>query len=238
MAENRIQLLTFDLDDTLWELAPVLRRAETLSYNWLQSNAPTVTELFTVEQLRELRSQIARDRPDLSHRVTELRKLLLRQAMTLAQIEEHRIEALSDAAFQVFLQARHEVELFEAAEAGLDHLRGHFTLAAITNGNFDISAVGLNRYFSFSVNAERLQRAKPHPEPFEEALRMAGCRADQCIHIGDDIENDVRGAQRVGFATIWLNMRGVAWPGGEPPSREIQHLSELPDAVWEIAGRR
>jgi putative hydrolase of the HAD superfamily len=232
---GNIKLLTFDLDDTLWEFSPVLQRAETTGYRWLQDNVPAVTQLFSVEQLRELRMQIAREQPHLAHRVTELRKQSLQRAMMLAGVDKGAIDELIDAAFTIFLQARHEVELFEAAETVLEQLQREFTLAAITNGNFDIALAGLDRYFAFAVNAERLTRAKPHPEPFEEALRIAGCGSRQCIHIGDDIENDVRGAQRMGFATIWINMEGKQWPGGEPPSKQIRHLEELPDAVHAIA---
>lgn len=235
MAADRIKLLTFDLDDTLWEFAPVLQRAEIVSYAWLQRHAPAVTDLFSMEELRDLRFQIAHEKPELSHRVTELRKAQLRHAMALAKIDARRIETLTADAFAVFLQARHEVELFEAAETVLDELRNRYMLAVITNGNFNIRTAGLDRYFAFAVNAEQLARAKPHPEPFEEALRLSGCRADQCIHIGDDIESDMHGAQRAGFATIWLNMERRPWPGGEPPSREIRHLQELPDAVDGVA---
>jgi FMN phosphatase YigB (HAD superfamily) len=31
---DTIRLLTFDLDDTLWEFAPVLLRAEDVTYLW------------------------------------------------------------------------------------------------------------------------------------------------------------------------------------------------------------
>jgi putative hydrolase of the HAD superfamily len=235
MASNRIQLLTFDLDDTLWELGPVLIRAEAIGYRWLQEHAPAVTRQFSIEQLREIRMQIAVEQPELAHRVTDLRKLSLQRAMMQASIDASAIPTLVDAAFTTFLQARHDVELFTGAETTLQQLQRDFTLAAITNGNFDIATAGLDRYFAFAVNAERLPRGKPHPEPFEEALRLSGCAAQQCIHIGDDIENDVRGAQRMGFATIWINLDGKAWPGGEPPSKQIRHLAELPNAVREIA---
>lgn len=237
MAADRIKLLTFDLDDTLWELSPVLRRAEATGYRWLQQHIPAITERFSAEQLREIRMQIALEQPHLAHRVTDLRKLSLHRAMTLAGVDTSAIAALTDAAFRVFLQARHEVELFADAETVLQQLQRDYTLAAITNGNFDIATAGLDRYFAFAVNAEHLPRGKPHPEPFEEALRLSGCAAQQCIHIGDDIENDVRGAQRMGFATIWINMDGKAWPGGEPPSKQVRHLAELPNAVRAIALR-
>jgi putative hydrolase of the HAD superfamily len=235
MTANRIRLLTFDLDDTLWELGPVLIRAEAVGYRWLHEHIPAVTRQFSIEQLRDIRMQIALEHPELAHRVTDLRKLSLHRAMTLAGVAADAIAAHTDDAFSVFLQARHDVELFADAETVLQQLQRDFTLAAITNGNFDVATVGLDRYFAFAVNAERLPRGKPHPEPFEEALRLSGCTAQQCIHIGDDIENDVRGAQRMGFATIWVNLDDKAWPGAEPPSKQVRHLAELPNAVREIA---
>jgi putative hydrolase of the HAD superfamily len=233
----RIKLLTFDLDDTLWELGPVLKRAEAITYGWLCENVPAITEQFSVEHLRDIRMEIAREHPELAHRVTELRKLSLRRALAHVGLKPALIETTTETAFKIFLAARHEVELFDAAETALEQLQRDYTLAVITNGNFDIATVGLDRYFAFSVNAERLPRPKPHPEPFEEALRIAGCAAHQCIHIGDDIENDIRGAQRMGFATIWINMSERKWPGGDHPSKQIRHLEELPDAVRAIAER-
>ncbi|MDB6062309.1 MAG: family hydrolase [Verrucomicrobiaceae bacterium] len=237
MSNERIKLLTFDLDDTLWEFAPVLERAEAVIYRWFEENIPAVAQQFTMKQLRDLRVQVARERPDLGHRVTELRKYSLRRAMVLAGVAESEIEAFTAAAFKVFLEARHQVQLFDAAESVLEQLQRDFTLAAITNGNFDINTIGFDRYFAFAINAERLARPKPHPEPFEEALRISGYAPHQCIHIGDDVENDVRGAQRMGFATIWMNSVGAEWPGGELPSKQIRHLQELPDAVREIAAQ-
>jgi putative hydrolase of the HAD superfamily len=80
-----------------------------------------------------------------------------------------------------------------------------------------------------------LPRAKPHPEPFLAALERTGVAAAQCIHIGDDIENDIRGAQRVGLHTIWMNPEALPWTGGTPPNGEIRHLAELPAAIESIA---
>lgn len=229
-----IRLLTFDLDDTLWEFAPVLVRAEAITYAWLQQYVPPVTAQFSCEQLRDMRLQIARDNPQLAHRVTELRVRSLHLAMQRAGISDHLIEHLVEQAFAAFLHARHDIELFDDAEQVLLELKNHFRLGAITNGNFDIARVGLDRYFDFAVAAEQLERAKPHPEPFLHALALANCEPHECIHIGDDIENDVRGAQRLGIYTIWINRQKVPWIGENPPSQDVQQLADLPAAVQRI----
>lgn len=233
-----IKLLTFDLDDTLWEFAPVLWRAEEVTYAWLQQQIPALTARFSLTALRELRLQLAREQPALAHRVTELRLAGLRRAMQQAGIADTRIEALAQAAFAIFLEARHQVELFDAAEEILDELSRRYILAAITNGNVQVKKLGLDRFFKLAINAEHLPRPKPHPEPFLAALQQIGCQPRQCIHIGDDIENDIRGAQRVGLYTVWMNTSAQRWPGGEPPSAEISGLLQLPAAIERIVKER
>ena len=229
-----IRLLTFDLDDTLWEFAPVLVRAEAITYAWLQQHVPAVTAKFSCEQLRDMRMQIARDNPELAHRVTDLRVRGLHNAMERAGISNHLIEKLVEQAFAAFLHARHDIELFDDAEQVLLDLKQHFRMGAITNGNFDIARAGLDRFFDFSVSAEKLARAKPHPEPFLHALAIAGCEPHECIHIGDDVENDVRGAQRLGIHTVWVNRQKLPWIGANSPSADVQQLTQLPAAVQRI----
>jgi putative hydrolase of the HAD superfamily len=230
-----IRLLTFDLDDTLWDFPPVLIRAEAVTYAWLQQNVPALTARFSMDALRELRLRIAGEQPQLAHRVTELRIQGMRRALRDCGIAENEIDAIALAAFEIFLEARHGVELFAETETVLAQLSRDYVLAAITNGNVEVARLGLDRYFSLAINAEQLPRAKPHPEPFLAALTRLDCHPAQCIHIGDDIENDIRGAQRVGLHTIWMNPGGQPWPGGMPPSQEIQALPQLPAAIEKIA---
>jgi putative hydrolase of the HAD superfamily len=235
MNTRAIKLLTFDLDDTLWDFAPVLTRAEAVTYAWLEQHVPALTARFSADALRDLRLRIAGEQPQLAHRVTELRIQGLRRALRDAGIAEHEIDAIALAAFEIFLEARHRVELFAEAETVLEQLSRDYVMAAITNGNVQVSRLGLDRYFSLAINAEQLPRAKPHPEPFLAALAGLGCSPSQCIHIGDDIENDIRGAQRVGLHTVWMNPAGQPWPGGMPPSQEIRELPQLPAAIEKIA---
>jgi FMN hydrolase / 5-amino-6-(5-phospho-D-ribitylamino)uracil phosphatase len=234
MNDRTIRLLTFDLDDTLWHFAPVLLRAEEITYRWLQQRVPELCAQYSIATLQSLRLDIARNEPHLAHRISELRLRSLQHALERAGIDSPRATQIAHEAFEIFLHARHDVELFEQAEHTLAHLQTNYQLAAITNGNFDIRRIGLDRYFSFAINAEHLPRAKPHPEPFLEALQRAGCTASQSIHIGDDIDADMRGAQRVGMHTVWVNATGESWPDNSPPTKQIRHLHELPDAVSAI----
>lgn len=231
---STIRLLTFDLDDTLWDLRPVLLRAEQMTYDWLAAQAPALSAQFTAEQLRTARMQFAHDHPELRHRVSELRLQAQIAALRHAGYSADDAAQLSQQAFEVFVRARHEVTYFDSALTVLDELHAHYMLAAITNGNASPARLGLDRWFAFTISAEALAQPKPHAAPFQVALQRAECEPAQAIHIGDHIDHDIRGAQAVGMHAIWVNTRGETWPGTNAPSATVRHLAELPDAVRTI----
>jgi putative hydrolase of the HAD superfamily len=232
---NAIRLLTFDLDDTLWDLRPVLMRAEQITWEWLERHASPVAQRFTAGQLRDMRIELAQREPVLRHRVSELRLRGLQQALQLAGYATREAKTLAQQAFEVFVQARHDVCFFDDALDVLGALRRDYLLAAITNGNASPARLGLDHLFAFTISAELLDRPKPHADPFEAALLRANCSAGEAIHIGDHVEHDVLGAMQAGMHTIWVNRHGDDWPATQKPDATIRHLAELPDAVRRIA---
>jgi putative hydrolase of the HAD superfamily len=70
-------------------------------------------------------------------------------------------------------------------------------------------------------------QAKPAPAVFREALRLAGTEPRATMHVGDSVENDVRGAQGIGLRAV-LVVRD-----GKPPRgvEAIRSLAELPSLV-------
>jgi len=46
---------------------------------------------------------------------------------------------------------------------------------------------------------------KPHPKIFEEALRRAGTKPAETIHVGDSYEADVVGARNAGITPILID---------------------------------
>ncbi|MBL8258486.1 MAG: HAD-IA family hydrolase [Candidatus Competibacteraceae bacterium] len=226
-----IKAITFDLDDTLWDVWPVVERAERLLHDWLGSRYPRIPERFTPLELRDLSAEIAAARPEIAHDRTRLRKDALQLAAARAGYREFDVEA----AFEVFYVARNAVELFEEVRPALERLARRYTLASLSNGNADVRLIGLDDVFSFSLNAIEAGAAKPEPPMFELACRRLEARPEQIVHVGDDPEHDVRGAANAGFRTVWLNRSGRDWPGGRRADAEIGDLAELEAvlAVWE-----
>lgn len=225
-----IKLITFDLDDTLWDNVPAIQGAETLLRNWLVEHAPRLGAV-PVEHLGAIRARLVAAEPGLKHRISALRRQVLFHALRDVGYDQDQALDLAERSFAAFLQERHQVQVFPEVVPTLEILAKTYTLGVITNGNADIRRLGLADYFDFALCAEDLGIGKPDPAPFQEALRRAGCEAGQAVHIGDHPQDDVDGAQRAGLKTIWFNPQGKAWDATHRPDAEIHNLSQLPEVL-------
>ena len=68
-------------------------------------------------------------------------------------------------------------------------------------------------------------------------MRETGAAANEIVHVGDNPEHDVAGAQAVGMYTVWVNYKGADWELGAPADEEISSLDTLPEAVARIEAR-
>ena len=229
-----IKLITFDLDDTLWDTAPVIASAEVVLRDWLLANAPLLGDV-PVEHLFAIRERIVLAEPELKHRISALRRRVLTRALEDVGYGQMQAQQLAERGFEVFLQARHKVEIFPEVQPMLELLSQHYALGVITNGNADVSRLGLADYFRFALCAEDLGIGKPDPAPFVEALRRSGVPASEAVHVGDHPRDDIAGAQRAGLRAVWFNPQAKAWPGEQAPDAEIQRLSHLHEVLarWQ-----
>lgn len=231
-----IALVTFDLDDTLWSVAPVMHGAEAALRDWLATTAPLLGPV-PVEHLWEIRGRLMQIDPGLRHRLSELRRRILHIALREAGYADGLAEQLAEQGFQVFLHARHQVELFPQVHATLETLANRYCLGVITNGNADVRRLGLADYFRFALNAEDLGIGKPDPLPFRKALQFASVPAHQAVHIGDHPGDDIAGALAVGMQAIWFNPQGKVWEGAQPAHAEVRDLAELPQVLEQLASK-
>ena len=71
-----IQLITFDLDDTLWDTAPVIVSAEAVLREWLSEHAPNLGAV-PVEHLWAIRERVLTREPGGSDGAEAIRRLLV-----------------------------------------------------------------------------------------------------------------------------------------------------------------
>ena len=219
----RVRCITFDLDDTLWACAPVIRRAEDRFYQWLKYQFPKVTQQFSSSALLENRMAYMRSHSTELHNLTRLRKNWLRQIAILSGDTED----LAELGFDVFWQARNEVELFEDVETTLEQLGQKYLIGAITNGNADVRRIGIDHLFDFVVTSEEVEASKPNPIIFSVAASKAGIKMEDILHVGDDPVKDVLGAIDAGARAAWVTSETSQWTEEHQPHLTIRHIREL-----------
>jgi FMN phosphatase YigB (HAD superfamily) len=79
-----LHAITLDLDDTLWPMAPTLRRAEALMQDWLRQHAPATVAAHDKAAWAALRRSVVADRPDWAHDLSALRRETIRRALLAA----------------------------------------------------------------------------------------------------------------------------------------------------------
>lgn len=222
----RPRAITLDLDDTLWPIEPVIERAETVLHDWLCAHAPRAAERFPVLAMRALRDQIARDNPHLSHDYSMQRMLSLRHALAHSGHDPDTAER----AYAVFFAARNAVQLYPEVLDALDRIAARLPIAALTNGNADITLTPLAGRFAFQLGAREHGAAKPEASIFHAACVRLKLAPHQVLHVGDDPHLDVIGAQGAGLSGCWINRHGHAWPVDDvTPHLQFADLTALAD---------
>ncbi|MGQ3127443.1 HAD family hydrolase [Variovorax sp.] len=221
---KRISAITLDLDDTLWPIWPTIERAEAVLRAWLLREAPkTAALLVTPGVLRELREATAKERSDLAHDLSALRRESIRTALRRAGEDP----ALADPAFDAFFAERQRVTLYDDALPALKWLSERYPLVAVSNGNADIHKTGVARWFRTAFNARAFGSGKPHAPIFRAAAASVGLLPKDVLHVGDDAELDVVGALNAGMQAAWLVRDERPWVNGARPQLIVPNLHAL-----------
>ena len=134
-----LRAVAFDLDNTLWDVGPVIVRAEQRLHAWMREHCPRITERVSIEEMRAARERLARSEPHNAHDFTYLRITALAAHARECGYEEE----LAERAFQVFFAARNELQPYADVQPALERLRTRYTLASLSNGNADLGLIGL-----------------------------------------------------------------------------------------------
>ena len=232
-----IKLITFDLDNTLWDNNPVLLRAEQACYDYLQQQAPQLKQYYSLNKMAKLRMEMMASSPQLSAQVSKVRKQAMQRALEEINHDNALIPTLVEQAFNRFHDERNKVVLFDQTIPLLQDLQKKYQLGSITNGNSDLEKIGIAHYFAFSLSAEKVGAKKPRPNIFHAAMHKADVSPQEMIHIGDHHDDDIYGAQQLGIHTIWFNPQKLRWEDESdksPPTATVFCLSEIPQAIEKI----
>ena len=120
---------------------------------------------------------------------------------------------------------------FEDTLPTLTFLRDRsYRLGIITNLRADLAPLvrqaGFEQCMDFCVNSTLAGSEKPHAPIFEEAIRRAGVKPREMLHIGDQVRSDVAGARAMGMHAALLDRGG--WHEAVDGCPKISTLGEVP----------
>lgn len=228
-----VKILTFDLDNTLWSVDPIIARAENAMMEWIYKNEPELRFKVSTVQFEQYKEKISSENPDIRHDLTQLRLKTLRQVLEGHQVHGD-VNEIVKKAYEVFQQQRNIVQYFPYVLEILEDLAARYPLYALSNGNADIHRVGIGHLFKHHLSAASVGFPKPHPAMFQQALAHAKVEPHEAIHIGDHPEQDIKAARDLGMKTIWINWHNQAWPLADKPDAIITNFEELPDAITAL----
>jgi len=209
---HAIRAICFDLDNTLWEIEPVLNRAERILADWLERRYPRIRERFTAAQVLEVRAALLAEQPYQAHDLSFLR----RETIARCAIEVGYMRDMAQEAFAVWLAARNQVEPFDEVIPALEKLKLRFRLATLSNGNADLGVIGLAHHFEVTLSAGALGYAKPDPRAYTALADALTLKPAEILFVGDEPHADVDGPRTAGMQTVWMNRGGVVWPDALP----------------------
>lgn len=227
-----MKLITFDLDNTLWHTDPVIVKADHVQWQSIIALCPEAKTLYTASTLKQLAAQVANEKPELKHKLSRLRLETLYQFFIQCGFNKAQAEQYSQQVFADFLHARNQVKLFPGALELLQNLQPNYQVIALSNGNADLTRIGLDSLFDAHFHAENVARPKPYKDMFVAALDHANVKPEQTLHIGDHPEQDIAAAQKMGFQTAWVNIIEQTWPSQfNKADHDISHLNQLSDLL-------
>ncbi len=147
-----------------------------------------------------------RMRAEIDYYRAEHHRAGTREGLTELREECARIAGVE---VDVLLEAIH-FEPYPEVEGVLDRCaeRG-IALAVVSNWDVSLHDVlaqlGWTERFEAVITSAELGVAKPDPRPFLTALRLLDVAPQHAVHVGDDLDADVRGAEAAGIRGLLLD---------------------------------
>lgn len=127
---------------------------------------------------------------------------------------------------------------YPEAEEILSYLKGlGYRLGVIANQSLGtaerLAQWKLIQYIDVVAASAEFGVAKPDPAIFERAFKLAGCKPEEAVMIGDRLDNDIVPAKKLGMRAVWAKFGFATYQNmdaieaGYRPDAVIENLEEL-----------
>lgn len=233
----RIKNVLFDFGDTLVQASPkysldtcLSRLLKNLARNGIVVSLGDFKRAYGMVYERILAGKSLREVP-LSVVVS---RTLGRCGVSSGPTDEGVVEA-TEAFTKCWIQAR---TMERSVPSVLRTLRKRHRLGIVSNLAYSpavsrtLMRFGVAELFDVIVVSADDGWRKPSPMIFKKALRLMQISASETVYVGDELDHDVEGAQKVGLHTILLKRPSTNMSASNAePDMTISAWKELPNAV-------
>ena len=223
---TKVKALSFDLDDTLYANQPIMLAAyeKMVAFFAAELGDKRVYDFSFWLTYRDL---AVKQNPELKHDVAAARLHSYILGLQALGYQLQDAQALAEKALAYFVKVRSDFTVPEASHQLLNDLAQKFPLAAISNGNVDTKAIGIDHYFSEIYHAGEGLKQKPDAHMFELAAAKLNIAPEHILHVGDCGKADIQGAVLAGYQTAWLPRYGIGKLLALLPNIELTDINEL-----------
>ena len=232
----KIKLITFDLDDTFWDIKRTIVNAEINSRKWIEDRIERKIEWGTIDDFLKIRNELIKDNPALNYDLGLLRKKIISYHTQKYFRNQKDLDEFIEEAFMFFLEERHKVEFFDDVITVLEKLSSKYKLGVLTNGNADIKKLGIDHMFEFSLSSMDVKSNKPDQGHFVKAKELSQISFQNTLHVGDHPVNDIYGARELGINVMWFNLNNLVWDIDGNPPIQFKKWSEFINLLEENYG--
>ena len=233
----QIRNVLFDFGDTLVQTSPrynldkcLSRLVQTLESSGIIVSPEAFKRAYEVTNERILAVNSVREVP---FSVVVSRTLSL-CGVSLKPTDEAVVEAT-----EVFMKCWVQAKTMErSVPSVLRTLRKTYRLGVVSNMSYSPAVKKTLMRFHVAelfdvvvVSADDGWR-KPSPKIFKKALRLMRISASETVYVGDELDHDVEGAEKVGMHTVLLKRPSTNMAASNAkPDKTIHKWKELPNAI-------
>ena len=234
-----IKAVLFDMFDTLMLIeknhafySPSLKRA----YGFLTKNGVDVQfKAFRDAYIKArdalyMKADVNLEEPHFNHRISNA----LESLGYCSDVKSEIIAGATNAFCEEFMEY---VRIDDHAKSTLKKLHDKYKLGIVSNFAIPecvdklLEKHGIGAFFDVVVVSGAVNKRKPSPEIFQNALEKIGVSAENTVFVGDTVDADVIGAKAAGMKVIFIERRVQKDANQACPNQTIKSLSELLEAV-------
>ncbi len=242
-----IKAIFFDMDETLCATeqanqVALSSLASQIREQWPSVNAAQFCDRYLSGVYKQLNEEFPQLVPllhdEMAFRCALIEALFAEQGVNISPSGAKDLQlAFDDVRMSAF-------DFYPKLESLIQTLRQHVKVGVITNGPIfsqrpKVDAISLRDKVDFVLIGGEEPEEKPALSIFEKALDLAGCQADEAIHVGDSLRCDIGGAMIAGIDSVWVDSQRAtdhqALDAGQfTPTWRVDHASQLPDILLPL----